>query len=188
VHSDYAPALLGLGKIRAGRGAYREAAQTLERALAAHADTETAAWLGQVLARLGDGEGAAQNEALAERLGRHDRRALALLYADRRQRTARAVELMRAELRVRGDIYSEDALGWALYANDELMEAEQHAERALRLGTRDALLLYHLGAIRLALGKTSDGKRLLEQALRQNPRFDLRGADDARRLLAGVKS
>jgi tetratricopeptide (TPR) repeat protein len=188
VRADYAPALLGLGKVAAGRGDYREAADVLARALAAHADLETAAWLGQVWERLGDATRAAQNQALAEKLGRHDRRALALFYADRRKEPRRAVELMRAELGLRGDIYSEDALGWALFANGELAEAEQHAERALRLGTRDALLLYHLGAIRLALGKTVHGKRLLERALQQNPRFDLRGADDARRLLAGVKS
>jgi tetratricopeptide (TPR) repeat protein len=188
VRSDYAPALLGLGKVAAGRSEYRRAAELLERALAAHADVETAALLGEVLQRLGDAAGAARNAARAERLGRHDRRALALFYADRRLEPTRAVELARAELGVRADIYTEDALGWALYAKGELAEAEQHVERALRLGTRDARLLYHLGAIRLALGKVGEAKALLEQALRQNPRFDLLGSEQAQRLLARVGS
>jgi tetratricopeptide (TPR) repeat protein len=188
VRSDYAPALLGLGKVAAGRSEYRRAAELLERALAVHADVETAALLGEVLQRLGDAAGAARNAARAEQLGRHDRRALALFYAYRRLEPTRAVELARAELGVRADIYTEDALGWALYAKGELAEAEQHAERALRLGTRDALLLYHLGAIRLALGKVGEAKALLEQALRQNPRFDLLGSEQAQRLLARVGS
>jgi hypothetical protein len=58
----------------------------------------------------------------------------------------------------------------------------------LRLGTRDAQLLYHLGAIRLGLGKSADARTLLEQALRQNPRFDPAGADDARQLLERARS
>lgn len=188
VRSDYAPALLGVGKVHAGRGDYREAAETLERALASHADVETAALLCQVQERLGDTAAVARHEALIERIGRHDRRALALHYANRRVEPERAVELARAELSERGDIYTEDALGWALYASGQLAEAERHSERALRLGTRDASLLYHLGAIRLALGKNAGARALLEQALRQNPRFDPRGAEDARQLLERARS
>jgi tetratricopeptide (TPR) repeat protein len=188
VRSDYAPAWLGLGKVAAARSEYRRAVEFLERALAAHADVETAALLGEALQRLGDAAGSARLAARAEQLGRHDRRALALFYADRRLEPARAVELARAEFGMRGDIYTEDALGWALYAKGELAEAEQHAERAVRLGTRDALLLYHLGAIRLALGKVGEGKALLEQSLRQNPRFDPRGSEEAQRLIARAGS
>jgi tetratricopeptide (TPR) repeat protein len=184
VRFDYAPALLGLGKVAAARARFGEAADHLTRALAAHPDVETAALLGQVLHRLGDADGAARQEALALRLGRHDRRALALYYANRRLDPSRAVELARAELRDRGDLYTEDALAWALYADGQWSLAEQHADRASRLGTRDALLLYHRGAIRLALGKVADARRLLEQALRQNPEFDLLGSPEARRLLA----
>jgi tetratricopeptide (TPR) repeat protein len=188
VRSDYAPALLGTGKVQAARGQYREAAETLQRALAARADVETAALLRQVSERLGDATAVARQDATIEQMGRHDRRALALYYASRRIEPARAVELARAELAVRGDIYTEDALGWALYANGQLAEAEQHAERALRLGTRDAQLLYHLGAIRLGLGKSAEARALLDQALRQNPRFDPAGADDARQLLERARS
>jgi tetratricopeptide (TPR) repeat protein len=194
VRPEYAPALLALGKVMAGRAAigeadpgqaqYGEAAELLARALSAHADVETASLLADVSERQGDAVGAARNEALAEQLGRHDGRALALFYANRQREPERAVALARAELGVRGDIYTEDALAWALYASGQFVEAERHAERATRLGTRDALLVYHLGAIRLALGKVSEAKALLEQALRQNPRFDRLGADRARQLLA----
>jgi tetratricopeptide (TPR) repeat protein len=183
VRADYAPALVGLGKVAAARGSHRDSADYLTRALGAHADVETASLLGDVSRRLGDSEGAAHKDALAEQLGSRDRRGLALFYANRRREPERAVALARAELAVRGDIYTEDALAWALYADGQLAEAREHAERALRLGTRDAVLLYHLGAIRLALGEVGAAKTLLERALTQNPRFDLVGAEEARRLL-----
>jgi len=188
VRPEYAPALLGLGKAAIATERDRDAAEHLGRALAAHADVETAALASEVSQRLNDAAGAARSEAMIEDLGRHDRRGLALWLANRRADPARAIELARGELRVRGDIYTEDALGWALYAGGQLGEAEEHAERAVRLGTRDALLLYHLGAIRIGLGKVAAGKALLEQALRQNPRFDRAGAADARRLLGRVGS
>lgn len=188
VRQDDASAWLGLGKVALAEGRQREAVEHLTRALAQHADVETAALLGDVLQQLNDTAAAAHHHALVERLGRRDRRALALYYADRRIQPARAVALARAELEVRGDVYTEDALAWALHADGQHVEAERHAERALRLGTRDARLLYHLGAIRLALGKVGPAKALLEQALRQNPHFDQAGAADARRLLLRVGS
>jgi tetratricopeptide (TPR) repeat protein len=188
VRSEYAPAWLGLGKVAIAQERYREAAEHLGRALAAHADVETAALLSEVLHQLEDAPGAARHAALVEELGRHDRRALALFLANRRSEPARAIELARAELGVRGDVYTEDALAWALHAAGQLPEAEKYAERALRLGTRDALLLYHLGTIRIARGKVAAGKALLEQALMQNAHFDRTGAVEARRLLEKVGS
>jgi len=183
VRAEYAPALLGLGKVAIAEQRYRDAAEQLGRALASHADVETAALLGEVLQQLNDAAGASRHEAQVEQLGRHDRRAHALFLANRRIAAERAVGLARAELEVRGDVYTEDALGWALYAAGQLEEAEQHAARATRLGTRDALLDYHLGAIQLARGKLAEGRASLDRALRQNPHFDRAGAADARRLL-----
>jgi Tfp pilus assembly protein PilF len=201
VRAEYAPALLGLGKVAIAEQRYRDAAEHLGRALASHADVETAALASEVSQQLNDAAGAARYEAQIEQLGRHDRRAYALFLANRRvdaaravaparaeravlpARAERAVLLARAEREGRGGVYTEDALGWALYAAGELEEAEQHARRATRLGTRDALLLYHLGAIQLARGEVAEGKAALEQALRQNPHFDRAGAAEARRLL-----
>jgi tetratricopeptide (TPR) repeat protein len=183
VRPAYAPALLGLGKVAAARGSSQEAADFFAQAQAAHSDVETASLLGDTLRRLGDGAGAARQDALAEQIGQHDRRGLALYYANHRIEPARAVALARAELQGRGDIYTEDALAWALYADGQFAEAAQHSERALRLGTRDASLLYHRAAIRLALGQVAPAKALLERALQQNPGFDPNGAEDARRLL-----
>jgi tetratricopeptide (TPR) repeat protein len=144
---------------------------------------EAAALLGDVLARAGDVEGAARGYDRAEQLGRHDARGLSLFYSAREREPLQALALARREREQRGDPYTEDALAWALYRNGDFSAAAAHAERALGLGTRDALLLFHRGAIQLALGQRQAGRALLAAALEQNPHFDLAGAAEARRLL-----
>lgn len=180
---SYAPALLGLGRVALSRGDHAAAAAAFSRALAAHPSVEAAAWLGDVQAELGDPAAAAQSYARAEQLGRLDARSLSLFYSTREREPARALELALSESRTRGDLYTEDALGWALYRNGRFSEALQHSERALALGTRDALLWFHHGAIQMALGQRAAGEALLRRALRQNPHFDPHGAAEARRLL-----
>jgi tetratricopeptide (TPR) repeat protein len=112
-----------------------------------------------------------------------DRRTLALFHATRRERPDEAVRLADEERAVRDDIYTEDVRAWALYRAGRLAEAEAAAERATRLGTADARLLFHAGAIKLARGEGRAGLELLRRALRMNPGFDRTGAAEARRLL-----
>ena len=54
---------------------------------------------------------------------------------------------------------AEDALAWALYRNGQLDEARASIARARRLGTPDACLVHHEGAIRLAAGEAKKGRR-----------------------------
>jgi Flp pilus assembly protein TadD len=96
----------------------------------------------------------------------------------------RALELARKERETRGDIYTDDALAWALYRNGDFEPALKSIERARRLGTRDARLLFHHGAILIATGNARAGRKLVEQALAQNPNFEPEAAAEAARLLA----
>ena len=57
-------------------------------------------------------------------------------------------------------------------------------ERALRLGTRDARMLYHAGMIYTALGDARRGGGYLRRALEINPGFYALQAEAARRALA----
>ena len=57
-------------------------------------------------------------------------------------------------------------------------------DRALVLGTPDARLLYHSGAIRLALGDEQSGRALLKKALLLNPALDAGSSAEATALLA----
>jgi hypothetical protein len=52
----------------------------------------------------------------------------------------------------------------------------------LRLGTRDALKLFHRGLIERCLGNEADGRAFVRRALATNPYFSLRYAPVARRL------
>jgi tetratricopeptide (TPR) repeat protein len=183
---DYPPALVGRAKARLARGEAREASVLLARAFERSPLVETGSLLTQALALTGDHAAADRAYAAAEREGlRGDRRSLSLMDSTLGRRPERALELARAERAVRGDITTEDALAWALYRNGQFDLALKSIERARRLGTRDARLLFHHGAILLATGQTARGRTLIAQALQQNPKFDPSGAAEAARLLAG---
>ena len=110
-------------------------------------------------------------------------RDLVLYYCDHGKRPARALELAEAEARSRKDVYTCDALAWALFRNGKVLEAERAVADALRLGTKDVLLLYHAGVIARAAGKTEAARDLLRRALAANPHFSEAHAREANRLL-----
>src|SRR5439155_13734951 len=67
-------------------------------------------------------------------------------------------------------IYAEDAFAWGLYRNGRCAAARAHSIGALRLGTRDALLLFHRGMIERCLGSPS-ARSWFRRALAINPHF-----------------
>lgn len=184
VWSNYAPALIGRGRVALAQGDLQRAAAWFGSALEATPSAE-AAWLLSAAQRL-SGNVPAAHEAVerSHREGRRgDSRALALIYASQGRELAEAVRLARAEKNQRGDIYTDDALAWASFKAGNLAEARQASERALRLGTKDARLLFHRGAILLASGDAA-GRSLVAEALHLNPAFDPLEALEAKELLA----
>ncbi len=63
---------------------------------------------------------------------------------------AAALAAARAEWSRRQSIHTADALAWAMHANGQDRTALGYARQANRLGTRDARLVFHLGAIEAA--------------------------------------
>lgn len=180
-------ALAAKGRVALSRGDAAAAVRWLTRAEAAAPLTETAWLLGEAAALAGDAAGARRAWERAEQRGRAlDRRTLAAFLADRGHRPAEAVRLAEEERAVRGDVYTEDVRAWALYRAGRLAEAGAAARRALRLGTPDARLLFHAGAIRLAAGDRRGGLALLRRARALQPRFDPAGGAELARLLSGV--
>jgi Flp pilus assembly protein TadD len=70
---------------------------------------------------------------------------------------------------VRGDIYTYDALAWALYKNKQYAEAEEAMKKAMQFKTPEPAFYYHAGLIDSALGKKDEARKMLRKALELNP-------------------
>ncbi|MBV8818625.1 MAG: hypothetical protein JO022_09735, partial [Acidobacteriaceae bacterium] len=90
-------------------------------------------------------------DALGKANGEKANRNLALIYADHDYRLDRALELATAELEFRQDIYTYDALAWALYKNGRHEEAAKAIAKALQLNTPEPMFQMHAAKIREAL-------------------------------------
>lgn len=181
---DYPPALVGKGRVALAKGDAKAAEALLARAYKQSPLAEIAWLLGDAREAAGDGPGAEQAYALVVKHGRQsDGRTLALFYATKDRERNEAVRLAEAERKVRGDLYTEDTCAWALYRVGKLAEARAASDKALALGTKDARLLYHAGAIRIAAGDKAGGEKLVREALALNPGFDRTGAAEAAKLL-----
>lgn len=99
---------------------------------------------------------------------------------------ARAVELGRSAVATAPSVASADAYSWALTSAGRGAAALTWARRALRLGSRDPLLLYHAGMAAEAAGRPALARRWLMRALARNPRFSPLHARDARRALRSI--
>jgi tetratricopeptide (TPR) repeat protein len=100
-------------------------------------------------------------------------RELAYFYADHDIKPEEALALARRELDYRQDIYAYDVVAWSLYRNGKLADARDAIEQALKLGTKDAKLLFHAGMIYQALGEKEKAKEFLARALAMNPQFHI---------------
>jgi tetratricopeptide (TPR) repeat protein len=185
--TDFPAALTGRGRVALAAGNADRAVEYLRRAQQARPSVENAQLLGDALLLAGDTAGATGAFEQAEKLGRRgDKLGLALFLLGQNRDLAQAQQLIEEERSTRGGVYLDDAYAWALFRNGRLESARAMSAQALRLGTRDARLLYHAGAIALAAGERDEGKKLLDQALRLNPRFDPVAAAQARDLLANA--
>lgn len=82
---------------------------------------------------------------------------------------ARAVAQARAARDARPTIFADDILAWALRGAGDPAAALPLARAAVRLGTADATLWWHLAAVEADLGRDADARTHLQQA------FDLGG-------------
>ena len=82
--------------------------------------------------------------------------------------------MAQAEFAVRNDVYSWDALSWALLKNNRIEEANEASAKALVYQTPEPMFYYHAGMIAAAGGDKIRARTLLEKALTLNPKFDFR--------------
>ena len=91
------------------------------------------------------------------------------------------VGLARLAQRERPSIDGDDVLAWTLARSGRCAEALPWSERALRLGTRDTLKLFHRAFVAACLGDTRGARLYAGRALALNPHFSIRWAPVARK-------
>ncbi|MEW6145583.1 MAG: tetratricopeptide repeat protein [Thermodesulfobacteriota bacterium] len=188
---DHYLALEHLAEVQAARGSYREAARLYERALQINPKPHFYIELGKIYEKLGRPE---KSEKLyreaeerykdyAESGIRGHSRELVLFYTDRNINLDKALELARRDSEGTADIYACDTLAWAYYKAGDLDKAMEAMNKALRLGTRDALLYYHAGMIHYKIGNREEAKRYFDLVLETNPNFDKDAVSEVRYAL-----
>jgi len=113
---------------------------------------------------------------------------MALFAADHSQgqKMDEALARARQAFEERPTIYAADVFAWALYQDGQYALAYELAQQALQLGTKDALLLFHVGMIAHRLGYTAEAQSYLEQALAINPYFSVRYSGLAQSTLTAL--
>ena len=176
----YGAAEVGVARVAAAGGRLAAAVRQLDTAAQRLPLPGTVALLGDVRAATGHPAEAARQYRLVraiEGLNRANGVAVDLELArfeadharDQGGDPARAVAMARRARAARPTVYADDTLASALRQAGRAREALPHARAAVRLGTRDALLWYHLAAVEADLGMTTPARRHLATALSTNP-------------------
>jgi len=151
---EYPHAMIGLGKVKAARGDSSGALEIFKAQLQRTPTLDLAGRVGDLLASGGDAAGAEHYYRLAEDLagpGAAQTEAnLALFLAEHDRLVSDAVHIAKNVSRVRHDIFTEDALAWALFKDGDLDGARAASTLALRTGSRDERIVKHAEVIRAA--------------------------------------
>lgn len=187
---SYHDATFGLARVEAARGRLDRAVELAKKAVAIGPDPHMLAFLSDLYVLSGKPE--ASKPLLAkideETRGKSEYlRARAMYLADNDRDLPEALKLAQEDFAQRQDVFGYDTLAWALYRNGKLEEAAKVGADALKLGTKDARLFYHLGMIHLKLGNRESAKRELSRALELNPHFGLTQPEIARKALASLR-
>lgn len=152
-------------------GKRSEAIVTLRQALGASGAPALATLLGELLDADGRRDEAQRSFDVARQVYREEVDAgavvdleVAYLEADHGS-VAVAVDSARRAYDARPNIYTSDALGWALYRKGDAAAAVPYAEEALGRGTKDPALRVHAALILQAAGRADEAKEALAPAI-----------------------
>ncbi len=163
---DYAPALLARGRLLLAEGQSQNAIAPLKRAAALNPLPEYQWLLIEALSAAGHtDEARTVEQKLMQRGAADDRRTFALYLATTGQNPDMAVRLAQEELEVREDVFTLDALAWALRAAGNYREARAANARAIQVGTQAARLFYHAGVIAAAVGEHEEASSWFAKAM-----------------------
>jgi tetratricopeptide (TPR) repeat protein len=186
---DYVHAEAGLARVEAEQGKYRQAIARFRGVVDQLPIPQYVIWLGDTYRASGRVAAARHEYALVgaiERLfaanGVRTELQTALFDLDHDHHIADALRRARIAYASAPSIYAADAVAWGLFRTGRCGHARTYSARALRLGTRDALLIFHRAMIERCLGSSS-AQAWFRKALAVNPYFSLLWAPVARRAL-----
>ena len=181
---------IGMARVEAISGDLAAAVTRLEALVARIPHPGAARLLGELQLAVGDPTAAAQTDDIVRSLARLQEAQgqdvdleMALFEADRGADPERAVRLARRayELRPR-NVFTADALGWALHRAGRSDAAVRYARQAVRLGSADPLLHYHAASIWAGAGRPGRAADALRDAIALTPWVTFSAVDDARAL------
>ena len=186
-----ARATAGLARVLAARGQLTRAVALYERAIDRLPLPEYPAALAEIHRALGTPAAVRDDLALAAAMqsllaanGSNVDLDVSLANADARRPSAADVAAARVAREGRPGVIGDQVLGWVLTRAGRCAEGDRYATRSLRLGTRDALMLFQAGMAASCAGHPDVARRRLGAALDLNPAFSVRWAPVARRELA----
>jgi tetratricopeptide (TPR) repeat protein len=186
---DYSLSLEEMAALRLDQRLYPQAVELLEKRNGSFPSVSSRLLAARAYAGAGRPADAAKMYAEFERearaqMGLSDDASLDLInyYVDYAHRPQEALRIVRLRIENRHDVWTLDACAWALYADRRYAEADQQMEKALAIGTRDAVLFYHAGAIEAAVGKKAEASHYLQQSIELNPASEV--SETARRAAA----
>jgi len=165
VRPDYPPALLLKAKLLMADKNFKEAIPLLQTANRANPMPDYQWTLIEALEAAGNkDELATAVEAFRNSAERVDPRTYSLYLATHGQDTSHALALAKAEFEERQDIFTHDALAWALFSEGKTAEAKSHMDEALIEVTEDGRLFLHGAIIAESAGETEEALDWLEGA------------------------
>jgi tetratricopeptide (TPR) repeat protein len=187
-YPGYVHAQAGLAHVDASLGAFKNALPLFRHVVERLPLPQYAIWQGDALRAAGHRAEERRAYGLVSVIGRvqaangvRTELLTALFDLDHGRRLEDALARARTAWSRAPSIDAEDVLAWGLLRNGRCREARPHSVRALRLGTRDGLKLFHRGMIERCLGHDATASRWFGRALAVNPHFSLLWAPVARR-------
>jgi tetratricopeptide (TPR) repeat protein len=165
LQGGYAPALLASSRVLLAENRTARAVKLMQEAAGLNPLPEYQWLLAEALRSAGNSDEAqAVEDGLRLSGASEDPRTFALFLATRREQTGTALTLVEREMKTREDVFTLDALAWALAAAGRLSEAREPMRRALAEGTKDARLFYHAGTIAAMGGQKREARIMLNNA------------------------